>query len=292
MSPAYGLGLQVFDSMLRWLRNRAKTLQPQTSPLRSTSIPQFQSTMSSKRPHLRLPVDIHDALDAGITPLTPCTPGILGTCRTPGTPVESTAAELPNPHASRDMFFALSLYSPPEWESELSESGEPSPGSATELEHLVDSPREPIPPTEYDDAIARVNRLDGFLTPSMKPTPTCLLTVIQLHLSPPTLNGVPVIADPLITRVASQDEMPDHRMKDIVDIIEKGLLLFSALGGGSTGSVSGSATARPAIPLAKSAAHSVGAKSPTLFLTRLKTKKGSTVGSLWSSSAVPMLLRP
>lgn len=74
----------------------------------------------------------------------------------------------------------------------------------------------------------------------MKSTVTCFLTVIQLHLSTPTLNGVPVIADPLITRVASQDEMPDHGMKDIVDIIKKGLLVFSALGGGLTGSVSGS----------------------------------------------------
>lgn len=196
--------------------------------------------MSSKRPRLRLPIDNHDALDAAVTPLTPYTPGTLGTSGTPGTPVESIAGELPNPLASRDMFFALSLYSPPEWESELSETGEPSPGSDPELEHLVDSPPGPLPPTEYDDAIARVNRLDGFLTPGMKSTLTCLLTVIQLHLSPPTLNGVPAITDQLITRVASQDETPDHGIKDIVDIIEKGLLVFSALGGGSTGSVAGS----------------------------------------------------
>lgn len=61
-----------------------------------------------------------------------------------------------------------------------------------------------------------------------------------MHLSPPTLDGVPAITDPLFTRIASPDETPDQGVKDIVDTIEKGLLVFSALGGGLTGSVADS----------------------------------------------------
>lgn len=48
--------------------------------------------------------------------------------------------------------------------------------------------------------------------------------------------------NPLFSRVASPDEISDQRVKDLVDIIEKGLLVFSALdggGGGATGTVAG-----------------------------------------------------
>lgn len=189
----------------------------------------------------RLPFSIgdRDTMSEQLTPLDPAptafTPG------TPGTLAESSTEEPSNPLASRDMFFLLSLYSPPEWESDGSEPDDALPPLDSDLEQLVASPQTlnqttPAPPNEYDNAVSRINNLDGFLTPSMKSSITCLLAVMQTHLSPLSVDGVPAIADPLFSRIASQDQTPDHGIKDIVDTIEKGLQIFSALGGGSTGS--------------------------------------------------------
>lgn len=56
-----------------------------------------------------------------------------------------------------------------------------------------------------------------------------MLSVMNHHTTPP--NGLD--SHPLITRVASAEQTPDHCIKDIVDIIETGLSIFAALGGGS-----------------------------------------------------------
>lgn len=52
---------------------------------------------------------------------------------------------------------------------------------------------------------------------------------MDTHLTPP--DGLDT--HPLITRVASPEHTPDASIKDLVDIIEKGLSIFAALGGGS-----------------------------------------------------------
>lgn len=193
--------------------------------------------MSSRR--LPFSVDDHDAMSEQLTPLdtapTPVTPG------TPRTLDESSIEEPANLLASRDMFFPLSLYSAPEWESDRSQPDDASRPLGADLVASPSTLDETTPesPNEYDNAVSRINRLDGFLTPSMKSTITCLLAVMQTHLLPPTLDDAPAITNPLFTRIASPDQTPDHAIKDIVDTIEKGLLVFSALGGGSTGSVIG-----------------------------------------------------
>lgn len=181
--------------------------------------------MSARQPRLR--IDDRDALsplDPAATPLTPST--------------ADPADEPPTPLASRAMFFDLSLYSAPKWESDVSDPGDASPPSGSNPAELIPDPTPATlePPTVYDTAVARINSLDAFLTPSMKSTLTCLLSVMQQHLSPPASDDVPAPTNPLFTRIAS-DETPDHAIKDLVDTIEKGLLVFSALGGGSTVSV-------------------------------------------------------
>lgn len=52
---------------------------------------------------------------------------------------------------------------------------------------------------------------------------------MNLHTTPP--NGLH--NHTLITRVASPEQTPDHYIKDIVDIIDKGLSIFAVLGVGS-----------------------------------------------------------
>lgn len=61
-----------------------------------------------------------------------------------------------------------------------------------------------------------------------------MLSIIQRHLLPPTLNGVTAVTNPVFSRVASPDEMSDQGVKDLVDINENGLLGSSALGGGGS----------------------------------------------------------
>lgn len=159
-----------------------------------------------------------------------------------GTPAELPSAGPPKPLALRDMFFPLRLYSPPESESQISKPELPSPPSAHDVEPLDPSPPSPNTPTEYDTAIARVERLDAFLTPGMKSTLTCMLSVIEMHRSP-KVDGVSASTHSLISRVASSEQTPDHTIKDIVDTIEQGLMVFCALGGASSKSVTDSAPA-------------------------------------------------
>lgn len=59
------------------------------------------------------------------------------------------------------MFFPLSLHCPPQWRVDRSED---SLVPNAEREQVLASPE---PPTEYDEAVPRVNCLDTFLTPSM-----------------------------------------------------------------------------------------------------------------------------
>lgn len=126
-------------------------------------------------------------------------------------------AEVPNlPLAPRKMFFPLSFYAPP---TPVPISVPPTLPATTSTDS-----------TEYGRAIARVQLLDAFLTPSMRCTLTSMLSVMNLHTTPP--DGLDTHA--LITRVASSEQTPDHCIKDIVDIIDKGLSIFAALGGGST----------------------------------------------------------
>lgn len=199
------------------------------------------STMTSNR--LQLSVIDRDAisqlpsrLDASVTPLTLGTPG---TPATPGTPSEPPSTVPPKLVAPREMFFPLVLYSPPESKSLISEPDLSSPPSVHDVEQ-----HDPYPltstttdsPTEFDNAIARVKRLDAFLTPGMKSTLTCMLSVLEMHLSPKA-DGVTPSTHSLITRVASSEKTPDDSIKDIVDTIERGLMVFCALGGGVAKSV-------------------------------------------------------
>lgn len=126
----------------------------------------------------------------------------------------SSAERVKSPIAMREMFFPLSFYAAP--------APVPFPGPPGVLVPLTD-------PTEYDKAIARVQLLDTFLTPGMRCTLTSMLSVMAMHLTPP--DGLDT--HPLITRVSSPEQTPDASIKDIVDIIEKGLSIFAALGGGS-----------------------------------------------------------
>lgn len=135
---------------------------------------------------------------------------------------DPSPGECPKPPAAfREMFFPLSFYAAP--------APVPAPGALRV--HLPTSTcaTSHDPPTAYDTAIARVQLLHAFLTPSMRCTLTSMLSVINMHLPPP--EGLATHS--LIARVASAEQTPDHRIKDIVDIIEKGLLIFAALGGGS-----------------------------------------------------------
>lgn len=155
---------------------------------------------------------------ATVTPPTPLTP------ITPTTPFNVRTAPPTPPLASRDIFFPLCPYirpSPP-----VSDSPEqPTP--------LAD-PLPPIPTTPYDNALARVQQLNEFLTPSMKCTLSAMLCVVNSHLSLPSTSVDGLVSDPhpLVTSVAS--EQSEGEIKDLVDIIEKGLAAFAALGGGSS----------------------------------------------------------
>lgn len=184
--------------------------------------------MSSMR--APFPVEDRDARSPSITGFSPHTPG------TPRTPAEPSVEEPLHPLPSRATFFPLSLYSPPEWQIDLSDPDEDplAPNEQVVVSTPSLSPTTPAPPTEYDNAIARVRALDAFLTPSMKSSLISLLSVIQMHLSPPAVSGEPAPGGPLFARVASPDETPDQAIKDLVDTIEKGLLVFAALGGGSS----------------------------------------------------------
>lgn len=162
---------------------------------------------------------------------------------TPGTPITGDSTEIPSvarpkPLALRELFFPLVPYSPPESEPILLEPNLPSPLSVHDGAPLDSSPlTSPIttPPTEFDNAIARVERLDAFLTPGMKSTLTCMLSVLDMHLSP-KVEGV-AATHCLIMKVASPEQTPDASIKDLVDTIERGLMVFCALGGGSVKSV-------------------------------------------------------
>lgn len=142
--------------------------------------------------------------------INPDDPGNPTTTATPS-PEESCKSPL----AIREMFFPLSFCAPP------------APIPASGLPGLLEQP--PTNASEYDKAIARVRFLDTFLTPGMRCTLTSMLSVMDRHLTPP--DGLHT--HPLITRVASPDHTPDECVKDLVDIIEKGLSIFAALGGGS-----------------------------------------------------------
>lgn len=60
-----------------------------------------------------------------------------------------------------------------------------------------------------------------------------MLSVVQSHLVSPGLEGGASNVQTLITRVASTEETSDLDIKEFVDTIEKGLIAFTALGGGS-----------------------------------------------------------
>lgn len=174
-------------------------------------------------------------LDPPLTPSTPVTPVTPDTPppRTASTTTTNTLAETPlavspKPLASREMFFPLVLYCPPE-----SEPLGPDPISPPSV-HNDPSPPTPTttsPPTDFDNALARIAQLDAFLTPGMKSTLTCMLSVLAMHLSPTAVCS----PHSLITRVASAEQTPDAGIKDIVDTIERGLMVFCALGGGAGG---------------------------------------------------------
>lgn len=147
---------------------------------------------------------------------TPTTSNIVTSLDNSVTIEDPSSAEVAiTPLAPREMFFPLSFHPPPTPVPIAVPPTLPAPTS-------TDS-------TEYGRAIARVQLLDAFLTPSMRCTLTSMLSVMNLHTTPP--NGLDTHA--LISRVASPEQTPDHCIKDIVDIIDKGLSIFAALGGGS-----------------------------------------------------------
>lgn len=172
----------------------------------------------------------HDPLLTPLTPIAPVTPGTSLPHTTADSPAKPPSAVHSKTLASRDMFFPLVLYSPPE-----SERLEPDPISPPSVHDNDPSPSIPTttdPLTDFNNALARIGQLDAFLTPGMKSTLTCMLSVIDMHLSP-TAACRPHF---LITRVASAEQTPDAGIKDIVDTIERGLMVFCALGGGGGGS--------------------------------------------------------
>lgn len=147
---------------------------------------------------------------------------------TVATTTTSTAidARLPQPVAPRDMFYDLTVYIPPKPQSG---SGIAHPGSTTSSSKT--SPA--TPPTDYDRAITRVTGLAAFLTPNMRCSLTSMLSVVHSHLLSPAPESEATDVQTLIARVASTEETSDLDIKDFVDTIEKGLIAFTALGGGS-----------------------------------------------------------
>lgn len=63
-----------------------------------------------------------------------------------------------------------------------------------------------------------------------------MLSVLDMHLSP-KVDGIAATHHPLIMKVASPEQTPDDSIKDNVDTIEHGLMVFFALGGGSVNAV-------------------------------------------------------
>lgn len=80
--------------------------------------------------------------------------------------------------------------------------------------------------TECDRAMARVEALDSYLTPSMISSLNSLISTISTHLS---AVGSTVV-HPFITSVLSNDT-PDDTLRDWANIIDRGLCLFAARGG-------------------------------------------------------------
>lgn len=150
------------------------------------------------------------------TATNPATIATTVTVRDPST------GECPKPpFAFRELVFPLSFYAAP--------APVPAPGPLMASMPTSTSSTTHEQPIAYDIAIARVQLLHTFLTPSMRCTLTSMLYVMNMH--PPPPEGLATHA--LIARVASPEQTPDHCIKDIVDVIEKGLRIFAALGGGS-----------------------------------------------------------
>lgn len=151
--------------------------------------------------------------DTAVTPVTSITPV---------TPSDSNPGEGPPPPlASRDFFFPLSLYTRPA----PSPPGPQLPPSSTTLPGNI--------ATKYQDAVARVENLDAFLTPNMRCTLSSMLAVVNTHLSQSATPDNPAtVPHSLVSLVASPD-YSGEQIKDIVDIIENGLIAFAAVGGGS-----------------------------------------------------------
>lgn len=144
------------------------------------------------------------------------------------TTTTSTAidARLPQPVAPRDLFYDFTVYIPPKSQSA---SGIAHPAYTTSGSET--SPA--TPPTDYDRAITRVTGSAAFLTPNMRCSLTSMLSVVHSHLLSPAPHGEGIDVQTLIARVASTEETFDLDIKDFVDTIEKGLIAFTALGGGS-----------------------------------------------------------
>lgn len=175
------------------------------------------------------PTEIPLTLVTSVALLTPSTTDIPLT----PTPTNITSPSIPL-IASRDVFFPLTLHTRPF----------PLPPSSPEQPLFAPA----IPPTPYENALARVQELNEFLTPAMKCTLSAMLSVVNTHLSPPStsVDGPISTAHPLVTGVASRHS-PDE-IKDLADTIEKGLDAFAALGGGSSvkaPSETGSSTGEP-----------------------------------------------
>lgn len=202
----------------------------------------FPAATTTSQTQLLFPSFLYSPLANMSEPLSPLeTEAIFvsNTPITPGTPLAPVTPETPSsgkcpkpPLASREMFFPLSFCSPP-----ASVTAPPGPLQLPSPTSTSATPQ--VPATEYGHAVARVKSLDAFLTPSMRSTLNSMLSVMEMHLLPP--EGLATHS--LISRIASREQTPDDSIKDIVDIIEKGLLIFAALGGGSVKkSENGSAT--------------------------------------------------